>query len=458
MSSFPRLGRLIATTALVGFAAIPALAESAFDAPAAFGARVSFSGPDRGPIYPGTEVEIGGQGFAPGQDVRLMRGATELAPGLKADADGKIAVNLTLPEDAVAGMHPVVVQTEAPDSAGIAELKISQPVPLTGEDKFVVEKRQLSAGLYQFALGQDGKALFVTATSGRGADARSSLLKVDAATLDVIAEGPVATAPAKGDAPATPISVYGIGADNASGTIWVTNTRQNTIAVYNQSDLSLVKQFDEGAADHGRDVMIDEGKGLAYVSAGGVEIFDTKTLDHVAQIEIASKERGGEFRAMGFALDTANQKLYTVSLTTPEIARIDLETRTVEVFAVPGILRGTAIDVDPATGTMFVVSQASDDLVAVDASGKVLFDVQVGANPHTISFNPANGTVMVGSRVSDTVAQVDAATGEILANIDSGSFPNFVDTAPDGTVYVVNKARGANDPEGDFIRKISPRS
>ena len=62
-------------------------------------------------------------------------------------------------------------------------------------------------------------------------------------------------------------AVYGVGVDDTHGNVWVTNTRQNSIAVYRQKDLSLVHQFPVDAVPHARDVVVDGTRGKVFASA-----------------------------------------------------------------------------------------------------------------------------------------------------------------------------------------------
>ncbi|WP_369011836.1 YncE family protein, partial [Escherichia coli] len=88
-----------------------------------------------------------------------------------------------------------------------------------------------------------------------------------------------------------------IAVDDANGTLWVTNTRQDAVAVYAQDDLSLVRQFEAGSVEKPRDVVIDAARGRAYVSThrSRIEAFDTKTLEKLDGFELQSAERGGQF-------------------------------------------------------------------------------------------------------------------------------------------------------------------
>ncbi|WP_353428955.1 Vgb family protein [Paracoccus denitrificans] len=426
-------------------------AQTAFDTPADFTGRVMFSGPERGAIHAGGRVEVTGLGFAPGQQVSLQRGGTPLSPqDLQADAEGGFSFAFDLPPDAATGPHPVVVQAEGPDSAGVAELKVSPQVPLSGAEGFAVNSVKVAPGVYQVAHSAQNGTIFVASAMGRPPEGSSSIMKLDAATLEVLAEV------APGD-----FGAFGIAVDDANGTVWVTNTRQNAVAVYAQDDLSLVRQFEAGSVEKPRDVVIDAARGRAYVSThrSRIEAFDTRTLEKLDGFAVESERRGEQFATMSLALDEKAGRLYTVSLRTPELARLDLASGEVKILALPGAKTPSGVDFDPATGRVFVASQGSDNVIAIDGeSGAVLFDTPVGAGTLNVAFNAASGQLFVVNRTSDTVTVLDAATGAIEANLAGGSFPNHLVVAPDGTVFWVNKARGKDDPDGDRLSRIVPKA
>ncbi|MBD9370800.1 DUF4394 domain-containing protein [Xanthomonas sp. XNM01] len=419
-------------------------------------------------VLPGTQTGIEGNGFKPGQQVTLLRGETVLnAQPYVADAEGKFSGQLAIPADAVAGVQPIVVRTAGPDAASVFELKVSKQVPLSGQNLFDISSQKLSQGLYQVAYSAKSNAAFVTSAVGRPPVKQSELMKLDPKTLRVVARVTPGEAPAPAARAGQPpreggvYAVYGVGVDDANGNVWVTNTRQDTVAVYRQSDLSLVKQFPVGAVPHARDVLIDEARGRAYVSAAfetHLAVFDTRTLTQLDNIEIQSGVRGERFTTTSLDLDPATGKLYTASLTTPEAAVIDTASNTVEKVIRLGNAR-SAIGVawNPDARRLLVVSQGSDNLLVVDPeTGKVEHDVYVGAGALNVSYDPGSRLAYVTSRGAGTVTAVDAA-GRIVANLDGGTFPNHVSKGPTGVVFAVNKSRGADDAKGDRITRIAAK-
>lgn len=482
---------ILAASGAVALAPAQVRADAVFTAPVEFSGTIRLAGESQGaPIVPGSTVNVTGQGFVAGQKLFLQRGETVLnkeAP-LVADAEGKVTGSFKLPADAAVGIHPLLVIAEGPSAASVVDLKVSPLVPVAGTERFSIASKQLVRGLYQVAYGASSKALFVTSAVGRPPVRDSKLLKVDPQTLEIVAEITPAAAPERPrpDASARPAflpaaeappaapgggaggggqqggpgvyAVYGVGVDDANGTVWVTNTRQNTVSVYKQSDLSLVKQFEPEAVPHSRDVVIDEGRGRAYVSAAmnnQIVVFDTKKLEKIATIEVPSAKRGEDFSVMSLHLDAKSGQLFTVSLTTAEAAVIDVETNKVtKIITFEGAKNGSGVAYDAQTKRIFIASASNDNLLIVDAeTGKTLHAVPVGAGALNVEFEPVKRLAYVSNRGAGTLTVVDP-DGKIVANLDNGSLPNFSYADGQGTIYAVNKGRGENDETADRITRI----
>ncbi|QHE87694.1 YncE family protein [Hydrogenophaga sp. BPS33] len=456
---------------------LAACATSTFQAPdASFKGSVSVV--ETPLIVAGTEVKLAGRDFKPGQQVNLMIGGTSLSSTpATVGADGTFRTQFKVPATAEVGSHSLVVNATQPAAALVVPVKVSPNLPLSGQAAFELKSAKLPNGLYQAAYSAKSDRLFVTSASGRPPITQTTLIKVHPQTLAVEAQVKPVAAPAQPARPGAPAAaprdpglyaVYGVGVDDANGTVWVTNTRQNTVAVYNQADLKLIKQFEPGTAPHARDVYVDTRNGKAYVStvSKDIAVFDTKTLTPLKNITIetsvvpargqANNDRG--FATMSLSLDAANSKLFTVSMATNEVAVIDTRTDKVEkVFVLEGAKSAIGVDYDPKSQRLLVAAQGSDNLLIVDAnSGKVLHDVKVGAGALNVAFDPVKSLAYVNNRGADTITVVNL-NGKIVANLPAGSFPNHATIDGKGGVYSVNKARGSDDPKGDHIAYIKPR-
>src|SRR5690606_27495783 len=210
-------------------------------------------------------------------------------------------------------------------------------------------------------------------------------------------------------------------------------------------DLSLVKQFPNDTASHARDVVVDTKNHRAYASSPGsniISVFDTKTLEVLPSIALRGKVRG-DVSLMSLALDADNGKLYTISSGTNELFIVDLKKGEAEhVYALPGARSASGVAVDAKNQQVYVASQGSDNLLIVDAKdGKVLHTIAVGAGALNVAFDPVRELAYVSNRGAGTVTLVNPK-GQIVANLESGSYPNHVALDGKGNAFLLNKAKG----------------
>lgn len=443
---------------------VPALAQTVFTKPLTeFQGQVRITGPLRGdPIHAGSTATVSGSKLIPGQQVTLLRGAAVLnKTPITVDDKGEFTATIEVDADAALGLQPVVVATENPASASVVDLKVSQKIAASGAEKFTVTSQAVNPGLYQVVESPKANAVFVASAVGRPPIKESALVRLNPETLAIEARITPAEAPARDGKPGGLFAVYGVAVDDANDHVWVSNTRQDTIAVYKQSDLSLVKQFDADAVPHPRDIVIDEANGRAYASTSfgpNLHVFDTATLQEVAPIHIPSTIRGEEFGAMALDLDEQHGKLATVSINTPEAAIIDLKSGAVKVFALPNAKTASGVAFDAQDNLLFVVSQDTDNLLILNAeTGETLHDVTVGATPLNVTFEPKSRLAYIANRGAGTITVVDTK-GQIVANLETGGFPNQLRADDKGNVWAVNKSRGDNDEAGDRIWRITPKA
>jgi DNA-binding beta-propeller fold protein YncE len=458
-------GALLAASAV----AVPAIAsaQSLFSAPERLiEGQVSFSSGERGkPILPGGSVVASGRGFHPGQSITLMYGQTPLSTSaITANAEGGFEAQLTLPADAQSGNHPIVVVSQTPYNAVLANLKISPNVPLLNEASYRITSVQPTRGLYQTAYSARRNAVFATSAVGRPPVRQSELLRLNADTLAVEARITPAAAPGRTGRDGQPqdggvFAVYGVGVDDAHDTVWVTNSRQNTVAVYRQSDLSLVRQFEPGTVNHARDVVIDEQDGKAYASATfqpEIVVFDTAALSVSKRIKIDSTVRGETFSAASISYDRAADRLYVASNSTNEVAVINTRTDEVErVYPVPGARGVIGVAHDAETNRIFAAAQGTDNLVVLNgADGSVIADTPVGAGALNVVFDPKSRRAFVSTFGAGTVTVTDV-DGRIVANLPAPPVANHVSTDGRGNIYAAVKSGWTSDGN-DSILRIRP--
>ncbi|EPK7358526.1 YncE family protein [Kluyvera ascorbata] len=405
------------------------------------------------PVKPGDQTVITIKSLQAGATVTMLNGTEVLTPKpLTADEKGNLTIPLNVPANAGTGLHPLTVITQNPPSVSQVMLKLSQVVPPKNTEAFRLQTIPVGERAYQSAVSADGK-LFVT--SARGPKDGSRLMRLNAGTLAIEAE---ATLPK--DKKGEQIGVFGVGVDNVHHHVWTTNTLAETVTVYDAKTLSAVKVFPEGSVAHPRDVVIDEVHNRAYVSAaltGFIEVYDTKTLEHVGQLEFVVERGKNLFNNTDLALDSAGEKLYGVSRDTPWVGWIDLKTGKSTTVKVPQAQGATDIARDPQTGRLYVASQETNNVVVLDADGKVLADSYIGAGGVSVIWNPVTSQVFAATRAGGTVAVLDK-DGKLVANIPMDETPNHLTVAPDGAVYLVSMYGTVGDKaQAGSVTKIAPK-
>ncbi|ENM1020571.1 TPA: beta-propeller fold lactonase family protein [Klebsiella variicola] len=385
------------------------------------------------PVKPGDKTVVAIKNLQAGTTVTMLNGTEVLTPKpLTADEKGNLNIPLTVPADAATGLHPLTVITQNPASVSQVMLKLSRIVPPKNTEAFRLQTTSVGERAYQSAVSADGK-LFVT--SARGPKDGSRLMRLNAGTLAIEAE---ATLPK--DKKGEQIGVFGVGVDNAHNQVWTTNTLAETVTVYDAKTLSVVKVFPEGSVSHPRDVVIDEANNRAYVSAaltGFVEVYDTKTLEHIGQLEFVVERGKNLFNSTDLTLDSAGGKLYGVSRDTLWVGWIDLKTGKSTTVKVPQAQGATDIARDPQTGRLYVASQEMNNIVVLDADGKVLADTYIGAGGVSVVWDPLTSQVFAATRAGGTVAVLNK-DGKLVANIPMDNTPNNLTAGPDGAVYLVS--------------------
>ena len=297
-------------------------------------------------------------------------------------------------------------------------------------------------GNYQSVANAKGE-VFIGASVGRPPIKESTLVKghYDASGKFVIDKQitPAAAADGKGVN-----GVYGVAVDDANGYVWVSNTRQNTVAVYKQSDLSLVKQYPAHAVTHARSIRVIGDSVYVTEAArgkgGGIKVFNAKQLD--AAPSTVDLPEGAV--PMDFDVDSTTGRLCTVDLNLNKAYVIDTKhSNQVTSYDLPGANGASGVAYDPANNRLFVANQSSNNVVVLDLStGKVIADIPTGSQ--SLGAVYSNGYVYVGNRTAGTVSVINASSLKVEAILPTGTNPNHLSVNPDGSVNVLDKAPSNN--------------
>ena len=309
-------------------------------------------------------------------------------------------------------------------------------------------------GQFQVGYSKKNHKLFVPTVGARGGLA-SSLARVDADTLqtEAFAELPVKKND-KGQYGYT--SAYGVTVDDVDGTVWVTNTTDNSVAVYDQQTLKLiwtnegVKEGDPNWIEHPRSVLVDHESGKAFVTGRFfVSAIDLKTKQ-VEKIQLeGAPDNGTRYISMNLFLDGG--KLYVPERTGGKLFVVDTKTFKVEkTIQTQGEdstveVRPSDVAVDRSLGEIYVSSQGVKGV----NSGISVYDLHTGEFKKFVKFG-TQALALEHDEDSDLVYVTDFGTGkvavfdgradEVIGEVEmNGAAANDVTLLKDGSVLVLDK-------------------
>ncbi|MZD07971.1 YncE family protein [Streptomyces sp. SID5785] len=309
-----------------------------------------------------------------------------------------------------------------------------------------VASAPIAKGLYQSSYSERNHALWATTAVGRPPVTTSSLVKLDPRTLEVEA---TYTPPVTDAATGAVEAVYGVAVDDEHNTVWTTNTRNDSVAVYSQKTGKHLATL-PGVA-HAREVVVDDLHNTAWASGfgdGSIIGFDTKTFKVKKRVTVPDSAPTGlavnRLTGTVYAADLDNDRIIAVSPRAGSPRLIPTGDGPISVALSRSGL--TAYTADQAGGTVSEVNLRT---------GKVTGSVPTGAGPLSVAADPRSGRVLVANRDAATVSVVDPRTDKVVRTVPTGPNPNHVEIA-DGFAYVTEKSAAGADGE-DVIRRIPTR-
>ena len=309
-------------------------------------------------------------------------------------------------------------------------------------------------GQFQVGYSKKNHKLFVPTVGARGGLA-SSLARVNADTLqtEAFAELPVKKND-KGQYGYT--SAYGVTVDDVDGTVWVTNTTDNSVAVYDQQTLKLiwtnegVKEDDPNWIEHPRSVLVDHESGKAFVTGRFfVSAIDLKTKQ-VEKIQLEGAPDGGtRYVSMNLFLDGG--KLYVPERTGGKLFVVDTKTFKVEkTIQTQGEdstveVRPSDVAVDHSLNEIYVSSQGvkgvNSGISVYDlTTGEFKKFVKFGTQALALEHDEDRDLVYVTDFGTGKVAVFDGRADEVIGEVEmNGAAANDVTLLKDGSVLVVDK-------------------
>ena len=324
-------------------------------------------------------------------------------------------------------------------------------------DKAMAKITQGLPGQYQVAYSKKTNKIWVAGTADRNEHV-STIARIDANSLKIeaVAELPII----KEDSGYSYEGAYGITVDDEEGTVWVTSTRDNSIAVYDQATMKQLwtnaglSKDDPNWIEHPREVRVDHESGKAFVTGRFfVSAIDLKTKK-VEKIQLEGAPDGGtRYISMNILVDGG--KLYVPERTGGKIFVIDTKTFKVESSFdtkgnAEGEVRPSDIAIDHSQNEIYVSSQG----VKGANSGVSIYDatthefkkfIPVGTQALALDNDEANDLVYVSDFGTGKVGVIDGgAADKLIAEVAmNGGKANDLVVLPNGSVVAVDKQAGA---------------
>ena len=380
---------------------------------------------------------------------------------------------------AIAGALSVVAGSFATVPATFAA-NVSASVPGGNSQTSTEECRHIAVsatqyqglpGQYQLAYSAATSSLYTSFSSGRPpiltggvgtwnvASTPSLSTVYQFPTADFIGRGATAPTGKQIESP------YGIAYDEATGYVWVTQTRVNKVSVFDPATNKIIWSSAEGDVNHPREVRIDPSSGKVFVSgSGGISVFDTTSHTLVKKIEFTDA-KGESDIAMNMHVDSADGKLYVPSLSAGTVKVIDTKSYEVEKTIqlhkenAEAALNASDVTVDKSLKEIYVSSQG--DRKGTN-SGITTYDLETGAYKKTIPFgtqalalasDEARDLLYVTDYGTGNVGVIDARTGTVVSQVSTGatSGANDVLVTADGSAYAVARSiEGTSVIETDY--------
>ena len=417
--------------------------------PASFAAPTAQPSATSSTAAPGTKAQTGDK------PTTATQSSTEPTVTAQPSAESTVSAQPTPTQSSI---EPTVTAQPTPTQASNQPSLPSTTTPAKGRVIDVsATTAQITQGLpgqFQVAYSAKNHKIWMVGVGDRG-DLASTIARVNADTLQI---EEVAALPIDMDENGvlSYVSSYGITVDDENGTVWVTNTTDNSLSVFDQETMEQIwtshgmTQSNPNWIEHPRSVLVDQESGKAFVTGRFyVSAIDMETFE-VSKIQLQGAPDGGtRYIGMNMAID--GDKLYVPERTSGKLFVVNTKTfKTERVIQTQGEdssveVRPSDVTVDRSQKEIYVSSQGVKGV----NSGISVYDLETGAFKKFVKFggqalsmvnDEDRDLVYVSDFATGKVAVFDAKTGRVIGEVEmNGAKANDLTLTADGSVVAVDK-------------------
>ncbi|WP_310767721.1 YncE family protein [Mycobacterium sp. Z3061] len=230
---------------------------------------------------------------------------------------------------------------------------------------------------------------------------------------------------------------YAVAVDPGTRTVYVTNTKDNTVSVIDGKTRTVTATVFVG--DYPTSVAVDPSTHTVYVA--NLHDSTVSVIDGNTHVVTATVNAGKN--PVAVAVDPATHTVYVANYQDVTVSVIDGYTNAVTATVKVGP-QPSGVAVDPGTHSVYVTNFYDGTVSVIDGSTRtVTATLKVGEwndrQFNTVAVDAGTHSVYVANLQGGRVSVIDGSTHKVTATIDAGKYPNGVAVDPDThTVYVTN--------------------
>ncbi|HSH77289.1 MAG TPA: YncE family protein [Herpetosiphonaceae bacterium] len=223
----------------------------------------------------------------------------------------------------------------------------------------------------------------------------------------------------------------------ASGTLWVTNTSTDNVAVFDAATGGLLALIPTGYQSKPVGVVGPSGTEKVYVSAEGnnaVVVISKRSLEVIATIPTGPKPHH-------IGANPNGKFVYVAEFGTNKVGVIDTDTDTLIgewVTSESAQARTHAVNVTRDGKILLATNSVANEIAALNAlTGERLWTLPVGTNPSEVLASHNGKRAYVSIRNEDMLQVIDLEEPALLDAVYVGDQPDTLQLSPNGSMVVI---------------------